>query len=42
MEARELLNNPRFVALWVGIWGAMLLAIVNVYEKISLLSQMGS
>lgn len=42
MEARELLHNPRFVALWVGIWAAMLLALVNIYEKMYLLSQLGS
>jgi len=42
MEAKELLNNPKFVALWVGIWGALLLAVINIYEKISLLSQLGS
>ncbi len=42
MEAKELLNNPKFVALWVGIWGALMLAVINIYEKISLLSQLGS
>lgn len=41
MEPRELFSNPRFVALWVGIWAAMLLAVVNIYEKIYLLSQLG-
>ncbi|WP_442754104.1 hypothetical protein ACNHKD_14060 [Methylocystis sp. JAN1] len=42
MDARELLSNPRFVALWVAIWAAMLLAVVNIYEKIGLFLQLGS
>jgi hypothetical protein len=41
MEARELLRNPRFVAIWVGIWVCMLLAIENIIVKINLLMQMG-
>ncbi|WP_016919546.1 hypothetical protein [Methylocystis parvus] len=41
MEAKELLNNPKFVALWIAIWVLMLLAVVNIYEKLSLLAQLG-
>lgn len=40
-EARELFRNPRFVAIWVGIWASMLLAVVNIYEKLYLLTQFG-
>ena len=41
MEARELLKNPRFVAIWVAIWAGMLLAIENILVKINLLMQLG-
>ena len=41
MEAKELFKNPRFVAIWVGIWVSMLLAIENILVKINLLMQMG-
>ncbi|MEK4033761.1 hypothetical protein WOC76_15195 [Methylocystis sp. IM3] len=41
MEARELFRNPRFVALWIGVWAGMLLAVENIATKISLLMQLG-
>jgi hypothetical protein len=41
MEAKELLRNPRFVAVWVGIWFCMVLAMENIVVKINLLMQMG-
>lgn len=41
MEAKELLHNPKFVALWIAIWAGMVLALVNIYEKLSLLAQLG-
>lgn len=41
MEDKELLKNPKFVAIWVGIWVSMLLAIENIIVKINLLSQLG-
>ena len=37
VEAKELVRNPRFVALWVAIWAGLLLAIANIATKISLL-----
>lgn len=39
-EAKELLRNPRFVALWVAIWGSLVLAIGNVFAKIGMLMQL--
>lgn len=41
MEARELLRNPKFVAIWIAIWAGTLLAIENIVTKISLLAQLG-
>jgi hypothetical protein len=41
MEAKELLRNPRFVAIWVAIWVGFLLAIENIIVKINLLMQLG-
>ncbi len=41
MEARDLFRNPRFVALWIGIWAGMLLAVENVVTKVNLLMQLG-
>ncbi len=39
-EARELLGNPKFVALWAAIWVGLLLAIENIVTKIGLLIQL--
>lgn len=41
MEARELLSNPKFVAIWIAIWVGMLLAAENIVTKINLLIQLG-
>ncbi len=41
MEAKELFKNPRFLAIWVGIWFSMVLAMENIVVKINLLMQMG-
>lgn len=41
MEARELLSNPKFVAMWIAIWAGMLLAAENIVTKINLLIQLG-
>jgi hypothetical protein len=41
IEAKELLKNPRFVAIWVAIWVGMLLAMENIIVKINLLMQLG-
>lgn len=41
MEARELLSNPKFVAMWIAIWTGMLLAAENIVTKINLLMQLG-
>lgn len=41
MEAKELLRNPKFIALWIGVWAGMLLAVENIATKISLLMQLG-
>lgn len=41
MEAKELLKNPRFVAIWIAIWVGMLLSIENIIVKINLLMQLG-
>ncbi len=41
MDAKELLRNPKFVALWMGVWAGMLLAVENILTKISLLIQLG-
>lgn len=41
MEARELLSNPKFVAMWIAIWAGMLLAAENIVTKINLLMQLG-
>jgi hypothetical protein len=40
-EAKELLRNPKFVAIWIAIWAGILLAITNLFTKISLLMQLG-
>lgn len=41
MDEKGHLKNPRFLAIWVGIWFCMLLAIENIIVKINLLSQIG-
>ncbi|MGJ0510602.1 MAG: hypothetical protein ACR652_26450 [Methylocystis sp.] len=41
MDEKELLKNPRFVAIWIAIWVGMLLAIENIITKINLLMQLG-
>lgn len=41
MEAKELLRNPKFIALWIGVWAGMLLAVENIATKITLLMQLG-
>jgi hypothetical protein len=41
MEARELVRNPKFVAMWVALWACLLLAVENVLTKASLLMQLG-
>ncbi len=41
MEARELLSNPKFVAIWIAIWAGLLLAVENILSKINLLIQLG-
>jgi predicted cobalt transporter CbtA len=40
-EAKELFRNPKFVAVWIAIWAGLLLAIMNLFTKISLLMQLG-
>ncbi len=40
MEAKELFRNPKFVALWIGVWAGLLLAVENILTKINLLMQL--
>jgi len=39
-EARELFRNPKFVAIWIAIWGGLLLAVINILTKITMLMEM--
>lgn len=41
VDKTELLRNPKFVAIWIAIWAAMLLALENIITKIHLLMQLG-
>jgi hypothetical protein len=41
VEAKELLRNPKFVALWIATWACLLLAIENIVTKINLLMSLG-
>lgn len=37
----DLVNNPRFVAVWIAIWVCLLLAMENIVTKANLLLELG-
>lgn len=39
-EKDDLIRNPKFWAVWAGIWLGLLLALGNIYSKAVLLTQL--